>query len=124
MSVKVGNHHVVLMKAYTWEQWEIRKSSKDLILSIKQIMLMRKPDVRCKNLRRAREWEITDFERFAFGNFTISTCFWVVTCLYLAMRNISQSACTFGMFQDRYIFIIFGAFPLCFSPPLLTNYVS
>jgi hypothetical protein len=71
MPVKVGNHHGVLIKAYTWEQGEISKISKDLILSIKQIMLMRKPDVRSKNLRRAREWEITDFGRFAFGNFNM-----------------------------------------------------
>jgi hypothetical protein len=104
MSVKVENHHVVLMKAYTSELGEISKKSKDLILSIKQTMLMRKPDVRCKNLRGAREWEIMDFGRFAFGNFTILICFWVVTCLFLAMRNMSRSACTFGMFQDRYIF--------------------
>ena len=46
-----------------------------------------------------------DFGKFAFGNSTISICFWVVTCLYLAMRNILQSVCTYGMFLDRYAFI-------------------
>uniref|UniRef100_A0A0A9CMC7 Transmembrane protein n=1 Tax=Arundo donax TaxID=35708 RepID=A0A0A9CMC7_ARUDO len=101
MSVKIEKCRMVLMKAFTWEQEKTSKRSKDLILSKKPLMLVRKPDVRCKNLKKAREWETMDFGRFAFGNFTISICFWVVTCLYLAMRSMLQSACTFGMFQDR-----------------------
>lgn len=107
ISVKVENRHMVLVKACTGVQGEISKKFQDRTPLGKPLVLVKPPVVRCKNLRRVGEWGTMDFGRFAFGSFTISIFSWVATCLYLAMRNISQSACTYGMFLDRYALFIF-----------------
>jgi hypothetical protein len=102
ISVKVENLHMVPVKVCTSVQGKIIRKFQEPIPLGKLLVLVKAPDVMCKNLRKVGEWGIMDSGRFAFDKSTISIFSWVATCLYLAMRNIWQLACICGIFRDRY----------------------